>query len=366
MSARRAHRPDFFRRPAAGLCLAVILLGQLAAAAAPKKSWPELPGGVGPVPVRYSSPAYPEEMRRSGLTGRVTVDFIVDTGGRVQNPYVVASNNPWFERPALDAILKWTFKPGLRNGRPVNVRARQVLEFATDNRSANAGLWLPPKPKDLESLPPEYHWSTPPLPVNTAFPVYPFPALQANLRGKVRIQFVISPAGQVVSSAVRQAASPELGLAMLAMIETWTFTPAARKDGTPCFAVIAIEQDFQPDGRGDAPVSRSARKILDWLKKSPEKVVSFADLDHEPKPLSRRPPVYPLALLAAGTAGEAVVEFFIDEQGDVQLPAIVSSSAPEFGYAAVQAIATWRFERPLKAGKAAVVRARIPLAFAAR
>jgi hypothetical protein len=33
------------------------------------------------------------------------------------------------------------------------------------------------------------------------------------------------------------------------------------------------------------------------------------------------------------------------------LPRIVSASAPEFGYAAAQAVATWRFTRPERKGK---------------
>ena len=65
-------------------------------------------------------------------------------------------------------------------------------------------------------------------------------------------------------------------------------------------------------------------------------------------------------------AGEAKVEFFVDRNGDVQLPHIVSCSAPEFGYAAVQAIATWRYSVPRKGGKPVTARATIPLEFAMR
>ena len=108
-----------------------------------------------------------------------------------------------------------------------------------------------------------------------------------------------------------------------------------------------------------------ARDILSDLAKKPNAIVSAAELDAPLKPLSRRPPVYPTALREAGQPGQAMVEFFIDKNGDAQLPSIISSTAPEFGYAAVQAVATWRFEVPKKDKKAVVVRVKIPINFGA-
>lgn len=147
------------------------------------------------------------------------------------------------------------------------------------------------------------------------------------------------------------------------MIDTWEFTPPAKKDGTPCLALIAIDHKFKPSGDGDVPVTHEAREILRLLEKSPANIATLAELDRIPKALSRRQPVYPTALEKAGQAGQAMIEFFIDRNGDAQLPRIVSSSAPEFGYAAVQAVATWRFEPALKDGKIVVARAQIPMEF---
>jgi outer membrane biosynthesis protein TonB len=41
----------------------------------------------------------------------------------------------------------------------------------------------------------------------------------------------------------------------------------------------------------------------------------------------------------------------------------MSASEPAFGYAAIQAVAFWRFEPPLAKGKPVVVRARVPFNF---
>ncbi len=317
--------------------------------------------------IKQDPPQYPYEMSRAGLAGSVAVSFIIDKTGRVRNAYVIESNNPWFERPALTAIEKWIFSPAEVNGRPVNTAVRQLIEFNIDPGGGRTlELWQVKKGKDHEKLPPEYRWEKPPQPKMTLFPVYPFELLQAGTAGKARVSYVVGPDGRVVDAQVREATAPGFGAAVMAMIDGWEFSPARLKDGTASFANLAIEYEFKPGGRADVPVSDEARAILRLLEKSPGEIATLKDLDQPLKPRSRRPPVYPSTLLKAGQPGEATIEFYVDKNGDVQLPRIIASTAPEFGYAAVQAIATWRFEPPKKGRKPAIVRTQIPIGFSAR
>ena len=59
-------------------------------------------------------------MRRAGITGEVTVGFIVDSDGDVQNAYVVSPSQREFEAAALQAVSKWKFRPGKKGGKSVN------------------------------------------------------------------------------------------------------------------------------------------------------------------------------------------------------------------------------------------------------
>ncbi len=81
------------------------------------------------VPVQ---PTYPYEMSRAGINGNVTVEFIISTNGDVTQAQVIKSSHREFEVPAIQAVLKWKFKPGRRGGRAVNVRASQLIEFNLD------------------------------------------------------------------------------------------------------------------------------------------------------------------------------------------------------------------------------------------
>lgn len=79
------------------------------------------------------NPVYPFDMRRSGLRGEVLVGFIVDSEGTVRDPYIVRSSNPGFEQAALDAVLKWRFRPGKKGGANVSTRVQQPLIFNLQN-----------------------------------------------------------------------------------------------------------------------------------------------------------------------------------------------------------------------------------------
>jgi TonB family protein len=315
---------------------------------------------VPPKAVKQPQPEFPRGLIRLGLVGEVDVDFVIDTAGNVQNPVVAQSNNPWFERAAIIAILKWKFTPAEVDGRKVMTRARQKIVFS---------LWGGQSPWELanlkakKNLPPEMQWDNPPVPVHTGFPVYPFEALQTGLKGKVRLLYVIDEKGRVAETKLLEATTPEMGQAALATIDMWRFKPASRKDGTKVSTLLGMEYEFSPDGEGGVPVSDAAQDILHDLRKNPDAIVRATDLDQPLKPLSQRPPIYPTGLRKANQVGEAVIEFFVDREGDAQLPRVVSCTAPEFGYAAAQAVATWRFEVPKKDRRAVVTKARISLSF---
>jgi protein TonB len=86
-----------------------------------------------PVPVRMVPPEYPYELKRNGITGVVTLVFEVDEKGNVVDPKVQKSTNPGFEQPALEAIVKWKFKPGQKDGVPVKMKIGVPLQFNGDN-----------------------------------------------------------------------------------------------------------------------------------------------------------------------------------------------------------------------------------------
>lgn len=332
-----------------------VLLAALPAAfaAEPAKDLPK--PDTPPRVLKQEPPVYPYSLRAAGVTGNVTLDFIVDSDGNIAEVHVARSNNPFFERPAIDSLMKWKFEPAKKAGRPVKARARIDVSFRLGGNEGQ-DLWRITPPRDWGKVPEAYRWDVPPEPVNTLMAAYPFEALRAGRAGKVTVSCVIDRDGRVAAAKIREATTPEFGAAVLAMIDGWRFKPAHKADGSTSYAIVSVTREFAPDGRGDVPVSTSAQELLDRLERNRLECAKPPELDAPLKPVSIRPPIYPSALREAGQDGEATIEFYVDREGDAQLPRIVSASAPEFGYAAAQAVATWRFTAPRKGGKPAVVR----------
>ncbi len=82
---------------------------------------PELLGAV--------PPTYPDALRKARVEGSVTLVFVLDESGRVTDPRVESSTHAEFEAPALEAIRKWKYKPGIKDGQPVPAFLRQPIRF---------------------------------------------------------------------------------------------------------------------------------------------------------------------------------------------------------------------------------------------
>ncbi|MBL9205542.1 MAG: energy transducer TonB [Opitutaceae bacterium] len=82
-----------------------------------------------PVPVKTPPPKYPEAMRRDGVSGVVAVTVVIDEKGSVTEATVSKSTHPDFERPSLDAMRSWKFKPAKVGGEPVKVRVTVPMRF---------------------------------------------------------------------------------------------------------------------------------------------------------------------------------------------------------------------------------------------
>jgi protein TonB len=76
-----------------------------------------------------AQPIYPFDAKRTGLTGRVEVEFVVDEEGRVVEPRVLRSSDRVFEEATLRAVAKWQFEPGRRAGRVVRFRMAVPVLF---------------------------------------------------------------------------------------------------------------------------------------------------------------------------------------------------------------------------------------------
>ena len=78
-------------------------------------------------------PIYPRRAQTRGIEGHVIVEYVVTATGAVRNPAVVEAEPPGiFDRPAIESVLKYKFRPRVVDGEAVDatgVRTRVVFEL---------------------------------------------------------------------------------------------------------------------------------------------------------------------------------------------------------------------------------------------
>jgi periplasmic protein TonB len=74
-------------------------------------------------------PTYPAGLRRARIEGTVVLIFVLNETGRVEDPRVESSSQVEFEQPAMDAVRRWRFRPGEKNGEAVRTYMRLPIRF---------------------------------------------------------------------------------------------------------------------------------------------------------------------------------------------------------------------------------------------
>ncbi len=82
-----------------------------------------------PVPVKRFAPIYPPVLKGNRVEGFANVVFVVNEQGKVVDAEIEKSSHAEFGLNALSAVQRWEFKPGFKDGSPVNTLVRVPLSF---------------------------------------------------------------------------------------------------------------------------------------------------------------------------------------------------------------------------------------------
>ena len=321
----------------------------------------------------------------------------ISRSGEVTSAKVLESDHKGFNRQAVSVAKIWNYWPAYKNGKRVKAVIEETVSFEekpeqlvmrvakTSDPTHFAGSINFPQPvHELLSKVEEGDWSpfsklsekqqkeisrrkrytSPPIHKYGVLGVYPFLELLHNKRGIITGKVVVSEKGEATAIEWDSTdISEALKGATTAIIEAAKFEPAASK-GRPMATKMNFEFNFDPLS-GDVSISSSVANILKKLRLEGRqaKFTSTKELDQKLKIVTRKSPVTPRLGAPGKTKGTAVIEFYIDEQGNTALPRVHKADHPGFGYAAVQAIAQWKFEPPIKDGKPVVVKVRVPVKF---
>jgi protein TonB len=86
-----------------------------------------------PVPLKNPIPVYPQAFRDSGIQGVVVLEVHISETGLVQEVKVLKSLLPGeggLDETAISAVKSWTFKPSLKNKKPIPATVNIPIPFS--------------------------------------------------------------------------------------------------------------------------------------------------------------------------------------------------------------------------------------------
>lgn len=123
---------------------------------------------------------------------------------------------------------------------------------------------------------------------------------------------------------------------------------------TPAPARLPVETpaDAPLPLSADAPAVHQGMRVHD-----------ISELDQKPVARFQARPQYPHLMRRSGIRGEAVIDFIVDTNGDVQRAFAIRSSRAEFEAPAVVAVSKWRFKPGQKGGRDVPTHMQVPIIF---
>lgn len=92
-------------------------------------------GITAPRLIKETKPKYTESAMRRKVQGTVEISAVVKKDGTVGSMYVTRPLDDELDEQAMDALKQWEFKPGLKDGEPVNVRVAIEMTFTLRSRA---------------------------------------------------------------------------------------------------------------------------------------------------------------------------------------------------------------------------------------
>lgn len=82
-----------------------------------------------PVVLSQAEAEYSDDARRAKLQGVCLIQTMVDTQGNPQNPHVILSLGKGLDEKAVEAVLKYRFKPAMKGNTPVPMTITVEVDF---------------------------------------------------------------------------------------------------------------------------------------------------------------------------------------------------------------------------------------------
>ena len=186
--------------------------------------------------------------------------------------------------------------------------------------------------------------------------------------GEVRVMINIDSDGKLADLMVTGYSHPAFAEEAVSLLKHWRYSPAA-VDGHPVGVRLELKIDFVATGRVISLTAlESANSLTQRMRPNTlsKMVCTPGELDHPIEVLQAVNPPHPgKSEHAPQPAGATLLDFYVDEQGQIRMPVVMETTNESYAQAAVSALNQWRFSAPTRQGKPVAVRVQQKFVFPA-
>ena len=186
-------------------------------------------------------------------------------------------------------------------------------------------------------------------PVHIMQPDYPDELISKGFEGDATLKVTVTTEGTVGKCEVIFSDHELLGIAAKEAVQQWIFTPH-EVGGQPVEKEVQIPFKFRLSEQQRAALKLKklnalfGREVFKPLDPSIEIIVA-EDLSENPRPTIPIIPIYPQELRGSGKKGKVVLKFYLDGEGKVINPSVLSSSDPAFEPNALASLIRGEYEQ---------------------
>jgi TonB family protein len=196
--------------------------------------------------------------------------------------------------------------------------------------------------------------------VETSNIIFPKRLMALTNHGEVRVLVSVDSQGVLQDHLVIGYTKKPFADIAESAIKQWKFEPAQVK-GSPVSVVSEITISFEATGVVvDLDLQEAVAAMYYWWERAGRfeyHPVALKELDRIPIPKAVVAPLFPHELADKGVCGDVTIAFYIDEQGQVKMPAITDADDMRLAEFAMNALNKWTFEPPTRKGEPVLVRA---------
>ena len=170
-------------------------------------------------------PVYPQSAKDAHISGVVIVHVIVNEAGKVQDAQITSAPAPALAESAMQAVMQWTYRPYLLNGKPTAVESTVTVNYSFGGETQ-------PKPDGAEIR------EDRPALLTHVDPVSP-----GGAHGRVVLRVEIGTAGKVQNIQTVSSPDTQLAAAAIDAVKQWTYQPTVR-NGVPVAVNTTVNVNF--------------------------------------------------------------------------------------------------------------------------